>query len=148
MEINVAQQLKGDVGDVRIYPIEGVMKEGFAVTGEAKLVRTPRSILVTGQFKCEVPCTCCLCLEEYNQPLDFEIEEEYVSSERILEGSDGLLEADGFSIGACHILDLSEALRQGISLRLSSRLVCRLECAGLCHTCGFNLNLGPCKCSN
>lgn len=44
-------------------------------------------------------------------------------------------------------LDLSDVVREVILLDVSSTPLCRPDCAGLCLTCGANLNDGPCGCT-
>ncbi|MCL0095131.1 DUF177 domain-containing protein [Dehalococcoidia bacterium] len=146
MQINAAQQLKSPLGDTRYYSIDETTREGFHIRGEAKLVRTNRSILVTGQFITVVRCTCSRCLEEFECPLEFEMEEEYFPAGAIPNGLAGPDDMDGFAIGDDHILDLNEAMRQNILIALPSKPLCQVECAGLCQRCGHNLNYGPCKC--
>jgi len=43
-------------------------------------------------------------------------------------------------------LDLGDVVREVILLDVSSTPLCRPDCAGLCLTCGANLNDGPCGC--
>lgn len=148
MQINVAQQLKSPLGDVRYHSIDEITREGFPIRGEAKLVRTNRSILVTGQFRTVAMCTCSRCLEEFEYPLEFQMEEEYFPAGAIPDGPAGSVAngMDGFTIGSDYILDLNEAVRQNILLSLPSKPLCQVECAGLCQRCGYNLNYGPCNC--
>jgi len=44
-------------------------------------------------------------------------------------------------------LDLSDVVREVVLLDVSSTPLCRTDCAGLCLTCGANLNDGPCGCA-
>ena len=44
-------------------------------------------------------------------------------------------------------LDLGDVVREVILLDVSSTPLCRPDCAGLCLTCGANLNDGPCGCT-
>ena len=44
-------------------------------------------------------------------------------------------------------LDLREVVRELILLDVPSTPLCRPDCAGLCLTCGANLNDGPCACA-
>jgi uncharacterized protein len=64
------------------------------------------------------------------------MEEEYLS-----EAEEG-----AFTIDENQEIDLSEAVRQYMLLALPMKPLCREECAGLCPSCGHNLNLGPCGC--
>lgn len=43
-------------------------------------------------------------------------------------------------------VDLSEEIRQCVLLELPMKPLCRPDCAGLCPTCGHDLNEGPCGC--
>ncbi len=150
MRINVAQQLKGHVGESRIYSVNETSSEGLPVEGEAKLVLTNRSILVTGRFETTIKSTCSRCLEEFEQTFQFGLEEEYFPKGSIsIEGHDEDDEdPDGFTISSDHILDLEEAFRQTILLNVPRKPVCDSECAGLCQRCGCNLNVTDCDCAS
>ncbi len=145
MRINVAQQLKDSLGDTRYYSIDEITREGFQLQGELKLIRTDRSILVVGRFGTVVSCACGRCLETFECPLEFGIEEEYFPAGD-MRTSPVAEDVDGFVIGGDHILDISEAVRQNILIELPSMPLCQVECRGLCHKCGHNLNYGPCHC--
>lgn len=150
MKINVAQQLKSSVGDIRHYAVAETSEEGFPINGEAKLVLTNRSILATGRFKTIINTTCCRCLEEYEYPIEFKMEEEFFPTAIAIGGQlttiDEIKQADGFIIGEDNVLDMSEALRQNMLLCFPTKPICRVECAGLCQNCGRNLNHGQCDC--
>lgn len=152
MRINVAQLLKGAVGDSRSYPIEETVEGNFPVKGEVKLVLTNRSILVTGAFRTTVPSTCIRCLKEFEADIEFAIEEEFFPSGDILTVACLPVEAEeraeGFEIPKDHVLDLGEAIRQNLWLNLPVNPVCEADCAGLCPCCGHDLNEGPCRCSS
>ena len=48
---------------------------------------------------------------------------------------------------ASHI-DIRDVAREELALAAPTRLLlCRDDCAGLCLTCGADLNAGPCECS-
>ena len=44
-------------------------------------------------------------------------------------------------------LDLRDVVRELVLLDVPSTPLCRPDCAGLCLTCGANLNDGPCGCA-
>lgn len=152
MKINVAQQLKSYVGDARHYAVGETTNDGFSINGEAKLVLTNRSILATGRFNTVISTTCSRCLDDFEHPLEFELSAEFFPTGSILSTTptsiDEIQEADGFTIGEDHILDLSEALRQNIVLSLPVKPICKPDCAGLCQKCGQDLNQGQCECPN
>ena len=45
-------------------------------------------------------------------------------------------------------LDLRPALREEWLLNVPGYALCRVDCKGLCLTCGAELNLGPCACES
>ena len=153
MEINVSQQLKANIGNVREYEISelaDILGIGVSslVEGTVKLTRTNRGILVQGALHTKVPVECSRCLEVFDYPLTINIEEEYfpvidVNSGTSIEVPD---EPGSLTIDAHHILDLSEAIRQNALLAIPMKVLCRKDCAGLCQECGKNLNEGQCNC--
>ncbi|MFP3976048.1 MAG: YceD family protein [Dehalococcoidia bacterium] len=152
MRVNVAEQLKGETGDVRRYSFDEISEGGYAVQGELVFTRTHRSILVTGKLRAVVTNTCSRCLQEFEQVLDFELQEEFFPPKDIFTGvpvpsDEGSEDVDGFSIGEDNILDLGEAVRQNMIISLPQKPLCSQGCAGLCSRCGHNLNYGMCDCT-
>ncbi len=155
MYFNVAQLLKEHSGAARSYEVD----EAFAplehthvdhIKGTVNLMRTDRGIWVSAELDSEAVCTCSRCLVEYMQPIHMDIEEEFlplvdVESGLRVEYSPEELE-ENFYIDHNHILDLREAVRQYASLSVPMKPVCRQDCAGICLTCGANLNETACQC--
>jgi uncharacterized protein len=153
VQINVAQLLKEPVGSVRNYVVSGAVDitesgAGNMVSGEVRLMRTDRGILVEGRLKTEAEVTCSRCLTLFSSPLIFNIEEEYFPTVDIVSGAPAAIpdEPGCFTIDRQHVLDLTEAIRQYALLVIPMKPLCRHDCAGLCPGCGHNLNLGPCNC--
>ncbi len=153
MEINVSQQLKAAIGNVREYDVSdsidilgiGVSNE---VEGTVKLTRTNRGILVQGTLHGKIPIECSRCLKVFDYPLTIKLEEEYFP---VIDVSSGMPvelpeEPGSFTIDEHHILDLTEAIRQNALLAIPMKPLCREDCAGLCQTCGKDLNKGQCDC--
>jgi uncharacterized protein len=81
--------------------------------------------------------------------LRFALEEEFRPTIDIHTGASLPLTADdeiATRIDAHHEIDLSEVIRQDLLLAIPPSPICRSKCAGLCATCGKNLNEGPCNC--
>lgn len=88
--------------------------------------------------------TCSRCLGEFSLPLraDFQVLFEPA-------GDAGSAEADGEELVVAfrgEELPLGEELRQELELALPFTPLCRPACAGLCPTCGADLNQGACGC--
>lgn len=148
MKINVAQQLKEHIGSVRQYDIDETDEEGLPIRGKVQLLRTNRSILVTGTLDTIVRGECSRCLEQFEYPLNVDIEEEYFLTRDPISGlplsPPG--EPGAFLIDENHMLDLGEAVRQYKIMALPMKPICREDCAGLCSHCGRNLNYTTCDC--
>ena len=153
MQINVSQLLKEPIGSIRNYEMSEVVDitgngNDSLVQGEVKLMRTDRSILVTGRLQTGVEATCSRCLSLFSCPLTLNIEEEYFPTIDVVSGASLPLpeEPSCFTIDEHHVLDLTEAIRQYALLVIPMKPLCRNDCAGLCPNCGHNLNQGPCDC--
>ncbi|HEX9975852.1 MAG TPA: DUF177 domain-containing protein [Dehalococcoidales bacterium] len=151
IQINVAQLLKEPIGSTRSYEVDEpvVIAEGDrAVRGQVNLIRTNRGILVRGALNTEMELTCSRCLTEFICPLSLEIEEEYFPTIDVLTGAPVAIpdEPGAFTINQNNILDLTEAIRQYTLLAIPMKPLCQEDCAGLCPTCGANLNEKQCQC--
>jgi uncharacterized protein len=153
VEINVSQQLKAPIGNVREYEVTEVADilgtgAGSLVEGQVKLTRTHRGILVQGILRTKLPAECSRCLKVFDYPLTFDIEEEYFPLIDVNSGAHLELpeEPGSFTIDEHHILDLGEAIRQNALLSVPMKPLCRVDCAGLCTSCGNDLNKGQCDC--
>jgi len=118
------------------------------VRGEVELVRTDKGILAGGTLDAEVEATCSRCLGLFRCPLTLHIEEEYYPTTNIVSGASlpPPEEPGSFTIDEHHVIDLTEAVRQYILMAIPMKPLCRQDCAGLCPSCGQNLNQGPCGC--
>jgi len=153
MQINVSGLLKDMIGSARSYEVDeviDVMGEGTSekVSGEIRMIHTQRGILVEGDLQTEVTLTCSRCLEPFTCPVTIHFEEEYIATIDILTGlplppPD---EPSAFTIDTQHVIDLGEAVRQYALLAIPMKPLCQKDCAGLCPTCGRNLNYEACAC--
>ncbi|MFC1933586.1 DUF177 domain-containing protein [Chloroflexota bacterium] len=151
MQINVAQQLKGPIGAVRNYRVSETMDiagGSSQIEGEVMLMRTDRGILAKGILHTEIELSCCRCLSLFSYPLTLDIEEEYFPTTNVVTDAPLPLpdEPDHFTIDEYNVLDLTEAIRQYALLATPMKPLCRDDCAGLCPTCGCNLNQTSCNC--
>lgn len=153
MQINVSQLLREPTGATRDYQIDDTIdisgdNQGRSVTGECRLLRTQRSILVRCSLSTTLNLSCSRCLNYFDHPLKLDFEEEYFPTVDVVTGAALPLpeEAGNFTIDAHHVLDLTEATRQYALLAIPMKPLCSNQCAGLCQRCGHNLNEGPCDC--
>lgn len=156
MRYNVAQLLKEPIGATREHNIEAdieVLYEEIRLlrplTGRVHLLRTDAGILVQGRVYTEVEMLCSRCLAPLALPLEVTLEEEFrpsvpIGSDRVIAES---VEDPALVIDGQHVLDLWELIRQQLLLAVPMHPLCRPDCAGLCPTCGQDLNEGPCECA-
>ena len=110
------------------------------VKAEGIVKNSAGALTLLGSIKADMLRTCDRCMGDYEQsktlalevPLAFELEDD--------ENPDIFpIEADGW-------LELSEVLETCFILDMEAKSLCKEDCAGLCQTCGANLNHGKCDC--
>lgn len=154
MEFNVAQLLRGVVGDDRSYrldeEVEPILETGTRhVAGSLRLVRTGRSILGNVSLTADARATCSRCLEGYGCWLEIRLEEEWFPTVEVETGRRLALPEDnreGFAIDERHILSLREAVRQYAIMSMPMKPLCQEECPGICPRCGAQRKYEACRC--
>ncbi|MFQ5925512.1 MAG: DUF177 domain-containing protein, partial [Dehalococcoidia bacterium] len=142
MVIDVSQQLKEPIGSIRHYPVSETGSD-CSIYGEVSLLRTDRGIFVNGILNTTIKALCSRCLGSFDQSLTLEIKEEYLLAvDPSTDASPFWGEEGAFTIDENREIDLTEAMRQYSLLALPMKPLCREGCAGLCPSCGQNLNLG------
>ena len=154
MQLNVLQELRHNLGSVTTYDVSepSVRFEGSElkdVSGTLTLLRTDRGLLATLKVRARAAERCSRCLVEADCPVEMEFEEEFIAVVNPNTGARIQLSNDEetFRIGPDFVLDLREPMRQYGLMAEPVKPLCRPDCAGLCSTCGSNLNEGPCGCA-
>jgi len=83
-------------------------------------------------------CVCARCLKEFEYPVHKQI------AAHLTEGGEGE-DPDAYFLQGDKA-DLDEIILTEFILDTDERLLCREDCAGLCESCGSDLNEGPCQC--
>ncbi len=151
VQANVAQLLQEEIGATRECEVDtevGVAGGPSPVRGRVTLTRTDRGILVQGRMETEIGLTCSRCLAQSRLPISLDIAEEYFPTTDVMSGAavpvpDG---PDSFTIDENHVIDMTEAIRQYAEMKVPMKPLCRDSCAGICPSCGRNLNEGGCDC--
>lgn len=149
---NVAELLRAAPGTSREYPLDidrMPITEDLAtvapVRGSVRLASTGRGILARGHVTTALPEACSRCLTAVTSRVEVDIEEEALPSIDLDTGLpvDTQAEPDALRLDDHHELDLSETLREAISLAEPIVVLCRPDCRGLCLVCGADLNADP-----
>jgi len=140
--INVAHLLKASVGGAQRYHLIvpsldlGESRWARGLEGDVKITRIDRGLLVVGEARATVELTCVRCLEEYTQPLEIPVEEEFrpsvdIATGRTLRYRGAEADGDFFLIGEDNVLDVRAALRQAAWLAAPMVPRCREDCPGI-----------------
>lgn len=110
---------------------------------------TGAAILVAGTVTGVGACACSRCLEDVTYEFEGDIEGYYLIEGQEYADSDDEDDpgADEFDVlPDDHIIDLEPLIRAALIVDAPQMPLCRDDCAGLCPTCGANLNEGECSC--
>lgn len=126
------------------------IRQVAALDWSAAVERAGAEIRIHGTLTTSVECPCSRCLEparlQIIKPFDLffrERDEAMFDEDAEVE----LEEEDtrtAFFTGTK--LAIGDILREQVLLALPMKALCRVDCKGLCPTCGTNLNIGVCSC--
>jgi uncharacterized protein len=155
MELNVSQLLMQPSGSSREYHLDEVVNltediRGARFQGRVNLLRTNMSVWVSAILNSAIDSECGRCLTPISHPIHLEIEEEFVPTLNPMTGAKTPLpdddDKDYCIIDENHILDLTGTIREYTIMALPMKPLCGHQCAGLCPTCGADLNVSACSC--
>lgn len=103
---------------------------------ELRLESVVEGVLVSGTATVTVAGECGRCLEPIEQELVIDVQELYLYPGMEPDDTDA-------SRMEGEVLDLEPLIRDEVVLELPFMPLCQEDCAGLCPTCGANLNADP-----
>lgn len=112
------------------------------IDGDLRAESVVEGILVTGPVTAPAAFTCARCLQPISTDVEVEVCELFVAP-----GHEAPAEEESYEVRGEEI-DLEPMLRDAITLALPLNPVCREDCAGICATCGKDLNKGACECTD
>ena len=124
------------------------------IRGNILFTNTGSVLLIEGNVATRVAVPCSRCLVYFEEPAESHISEQYTLESRAV-GPHGrhcqtVVEEDenpdAGKLFDGHLFDLTELLRQSITLSISSQPLHDEKCKGLCAHCGKDLNEGACDC--
>lgn len=109
------------------------------ITAEGEVVNTAGILTLQGTLHAQMICICDRCGAEF--PVDKTLSlNAGITADAAADDDPEVFTLDG------DWLDLDEVLNTLFVLDMDTKSLCKPDCAGLCDTCGANLNLGPCQC--
>lgn len=149
LKVNLAGIDREDVQLSEQIPVGDPFWEGMRTNPVAPLQVELRvnsvgdGVLARGRLSTEVELECRRCLKPVRQTVKDSVDMLFASigeDEPEIEGEVYPLPARGTE------LDLTEAVREQLLLRVPEYALCDEACRGLCPTCGTNRNEGACDC--
>jgi uncharacterized protein len=128
------ERLSGTLADLRVGVAEVPSDE--PVTVETTLEWVTDGLLASGTISAPWHAECQRCLGPAEGRIEFEFRELFEREPR---------EGESYRLGHDSI-DLEPMVREAVILELPLVPLCAGDCAGLCPTCGADLNHGPCGC--
>ena len=118
------------------------------VAWSGQITRLDQGYLLRARISYDQTLACQRCLAAVTEPVAEEVELLVLRHEAGAEEEEReLAEKDlGVLVVEGEELDLDPILHEQLQLNVPMRPLCREECAGLCPTCGADLNQGPCRC--
>ncbi len=151
--LNVAGLLRDPAGTSRTVELGSldITTEGAApprrVLGTVRLQRTNRGILATGRARTLARRTCIRCLDEFDEPVDVKLSEEFLATVDPGTGAALVLDAADAQVARIdphHEIDLAAVVADELTLAEPMHPLCRPDCRGLCPICGRRLDDGAC----
>jgi uncharacterized protein len=147
--LNVAGLLHEPPGTVRTvelgeleWPAEGQLPPR-RVLGTVRLQRTNRGILATGRARTLARRTCIRCLDEFDEPVEVNLNEEFLPTLDPVTGTAMPLEAPDAEVARIdghQEIDLGAVIADELALAEPMHPLCRPDCRGLCPICGRRLD--------
>jgi uncharacterized protein len=134
------EQRNGRIGDLSV--VGSVVPAEAEVSAVAVLDSVGGGIEVTAELRAPWHGECRRCLRPLSGELHCEVRELY-RPRTAGEAADA--DEDTYPLQG-DTLDLGPLVRDALLLELPIAPVCRVDCPGLCPTCGADLNEGPCGC--
>ena len=134
------EQRCGSIGELRVA--DSVVAARATVEAEAVLDSVDGGIEVSATVTAPWSGECRRCLKAVGGHLEAHVREMYRPRP---PGEPPDEDEETYPLSG-ELLDLRPLVRDAVLLELPIAPLCREDCAGLCPTCGADLNDGPCSC--
>ncbi len=117
---------------------------------DARAHKVKEKVLITGRISAQIKMNCARCLQPHEECLEDTFEVIYLPQPDIQEREEEIeLEETDLDVSYYteNSIALYEVLREQLLLLIPLKPLCKPNCAGLCPSCGKNLNKGTCHCN-
>jgi uncharacterized protein len=124
----------------QVFELEG------QVPYEITLTNTGEGVLLQGVARAKGFSECARCLEDALFEVEGEVQGYFILNpdKNDKESSDD----EFIAVDSSGVIDLAAPILAAIVYELPQVLLCKEDCAGLCPSCGANLNEQPCDCAD
>ena len=125
----------------------GKVTAPISLDTDAEKIQT--EVRLTGRIRAQIEMTCSRCLRQYQERIDDAFEVIYLPHREPEHHADEVeLTEEDVNVSYYHdeAISLIELVREQLLLWLPVKPLCREDCAGLCSSCGQDLNDGACRC--
>jgi DUF177 domain-containing protein len=147
MKINISNLSEGvHEYDFEEEPSTIELDERFSkpVIVKVELEKRRRQLFLTGHVKTSGKFVCDRCLEDFDEEIGLDYRMTYVYD--MTEADE--IQKDELTVihTSTNEINIAEDVREYLLLAVPLKLLCRDDCAGLCRSCGANLNRVACDC--
>jgi uncharacterized protein len=151
LNLSLAAVSRGEVRAQWVVPTDHPVLEGLdprpveplRVEVEARPIGD-EGVFVRGRIETTVELPCRRCLVEVREEVDESVD---LLFEPLSEAEEVELAGEVYPLPTGGELELAEAIREQLVLRLPSYALCDEACRGLCPQCGTALNEATCTCA-
>lgn len=149
LRVDVRELRQGPVETVGTIPARDALFEGLGID-LAEPLRVTGTLEATGtggyywrgHIEGTVNGTCRRCLREFVSPVSADVNAMFTADPDLQDDPNVYPLAEPVTQ-----VDVTNAVREEVALAVSAYPLCREDCAGLCPSCGADLNQGPCDCA-
>ena len=148
---HVGMRLATDVDEPPI--VDEYLECASPIHGHIAFTNTGNVLLASGAADTAITLACSRCLAYYKEPVHIQLDEQFSlrptggglrrQQMHVVEDDEN---PDAARLFDGPLFDLTEALRQSITLAVPSQPLHAEDCRGLCPQCGHDLNEGACGC--
>ena len=146
MKIDVSDLIKGNLNqkEVNLHEkLENIILNGDVIsfsepiTLEIRIAINDNIFTISGKLILKLELDCHRCSKAFNHEMSVDINERYLRSEKVSED---------FYIFSGNEINLLPMLHDNIITNIPMKMLCSLDCKGLCEVCGSNKNENQCNC--
>jgi uncharacterized protein len=119
------------------------------VKAHLNIQKVGTEVVVKGVLRADVELQCSRCLKDFESMISVPVDVVYHPVEELRGEDKHEIKSEELDMGfySGEELDLSDLMREQITLNLPMKPLCNDLCKGICVKCGMDLNTGNCSCN-